>query len=42
MAIDSIDEYIQIGESTTIKCFYKFAIAINYLFGEEHPILLMC
>jgi hypothetical protein len=42
MATDSVDEYIQIGESTTIKWFYKFATAINCLFGEEYPILLMC
>lgn len=36
MAINYIDEYNRIGESTTMKCFHKFAVAINGLFGHEY------
>ncbi len=36
MAVDYVNEYNQIGESTTMKCFHKFAVAINGFFGQEY------
>jgi hypothetical protein len=36
MAIEYVNEYNQIGESTTMKCFHKFAATINGLFGQEY------
>ncbi|XP_074269509.1 protein ANTAGONIST OF LIKE HETEROCHROMATIN PROTEIN 1-like [Silene latifolia] len=33
---DAIDEYIKIGETTTIECFFKFCTAIIEVFGEQY------
>lgn len=33
---DYVDEYIGIGESTAMKCFYRLASAVTEIFGEEY------
>ncbi|XP_074359701.1 uncharacterized protein LOC141699757 [Apium graveolens] len=33
---DSLDDYIQIGESTAIESLRKFVISINEIFGEQY------
>ncbi|XP_074365340.1 uncharacterized protein LOC141706505 [Apium graveolens] len=33
---DSVDDYIQIGESTAIESLRKFVISINQIFGEQY------
>ncbi|XP_058223075.1 uncharacterized protein LOC131332791 [Rhododendron vialii] len=36
IAADAIDEYLRIGESTTLKCLRKFAKAIIEIFSDEY------
>lgn len=36
VAADAVDEYLRIGETTTIKCVKKFARAIIAVFGDEY------
>ncbi|KAG5554014.1 hypothetical protein RHGRI_011773 [Rhododendron griersonianum] len=36
IAADAIDEYLRIGESTTLKCLRKFAKAIIAIFSDEY------
>ena len=36
VAADAVDEYLRIGETTTIKCVKKFVRAIVTVFGEEY------
>ena len=35
-AADCVDEYIRLGESTTIQCLKKFVRAVNEVFGKEY------
>jgi hypothetical protein len=36
MAADAVDEYVRIGESTTIECLKKFCKGIINIFGQEY------
>lgn len=36
MPADTVDEYLRIGESTSIDCLKNFCIAIIDVFGEEY------
>lgn len=33
---DGMDEYVQIGESTTAKCLLRFCAAVVHKFGPEY------
>ncbi|XP_058768929.1 uncharacterized protein LOC131642727 [Vicia villosa] len=33
---DSVDEYVRIGESTSIECLERFIRGVNVVFGEEY------
>ena len=33
---DAVDEYLRLGESTSISCLEKFVEGIIYLFGDEY------
>ena len=35
-AADSVDEYVQIGESTTIESLQRFVKSIVAMFGDEY------
>nr|VDD62124.1 unnamed protein product [Brassica oleracea] len=35
-AADAVDEYLRIGESTTLSCLTNFTEGVIYLFGEEY------
>jgi len=35
-AADAVDEYLRIGESTSMSCMIHFVEAIIYLFGKEY------
>ncbi|CAK8531259.1 unnamed protein product [Lathyrus sativus] len=32
---DSVDDYVQIGESTTLECLYRFVIGVCTIFGAQ-------
>ncbi|KAL8131300.1 hypothetical protein AgCh_007289 [Apium graveolens] len=34
--VDSVDDYIRIGESTVIESLRKYVISINQIFGEQY------
>jgi len=36
ISIDCIDEYLNIGESTSLQCLKKFAEGVIAIFGEEY------
>jgi hypothetical protein len=36
IAADLTDEYVRIGESTALKCLYRFCDAVIAVFGEEY------
>ena len=36
MSADSFDEYVGIGESTTIKCVKRFCLGVVYIFRPEY------
>jgi Plant transposon protein len=36
VAADAVDEYLKIGESTTMACLQKFVRAVINGFGEEY------
>jgi len=36
LAADAVDEYLRIGESTSILCLENFVEGIIYLFGDEY------
>jgi hypothetical protein len=36
VAADAMDEYVCVGESTTLECLRKFAVAIVEVFGSEY------
>ncbi|CAK8579389.1 unnamed protein product [Lathyrus sativus] len=33
---DSVDDYVRIGESTTLKCLDRFVIGVCTLFGAQY------
>uniref|UniRef100_A0A0D3DE24 Uncharacterized protein n=1 Tax=Brassica oleracea var. oleracea TaxID=109376 RepID=A0A0D3DE24_BRAOL len=35
-AADAVDEYLRLGETTTLSCVEHFVEGIIYLFGEEY------
>jgi hypothetical protein len=36
VATDAVDEYLNIGESTTMECLQNFVGAVINVFGEEY------
>lgn len=36
VSADAVDEYLQIGETTTIKCVKKFVQVVIAMFGDEY------
>lgn len=33
---DSMDKYVQIGETTTVECLQKFVLGVNQVFGTKY------